>query len=244
MIKLFEKEQIDDLEYKGLRIIQREGCYHFTSDSVLLANLVKARKSDRVLDMGTGSGIIAILIAGKTLAKEIVGIDIQSIMVDMATRSVELNNLQDRVQIKELDINEATKALGYNSFDIVVCNPPYTKESAGALSNSEHVNICRREVRVTLDKIIENASKLVKSGGYFYIIHKAERLAEVIKLMIDNNFAPKLLYNVHPKQHLDADTIIIQAKKDANQNMKIKTIVIYENDNTYSEFAKKLYKKE
>lgn len=240
---LNDGEQLDDLEYKGLQIIQREGYYHFTSDSVLLANLTNIPLNAKVLDMGTGSGIIAILIAAKSKAKSVVGIDIQDDMIDMARRSIEINNLNN-VRIEKIDIIDAPLQLGFDNFDIVVTNPPYMKVLSGDMSEAEHINISKREVKVTLEQIIVSASKLLKFGGKFYMIHKAERLAEIINIMCKYNLIPKKLINIQPKADKAVDTIIIEGKKGAAFGMTVEALIVYNDDNSYTDKAAKLYSKE
>lgn len=236
-------ERLDDLEYKGLKIIQREGLYHFTSDSVLLANIVKVRNGDRVLDMGTGSGIIAILIAAKNQVT-VTGIDIQNVMVDMAMRSVEMNNLQHKVKILKQDIKSAPKELGYDSYDVVVSNPPYSKLNSGDMNAQDNISISRHEVMINLEQLIESAAKLVKFGGKFFLIHKAERLAEIIELMCRYNLTPKKLINILPKSNKAVDTVIVEGKKGAKHGMKIEALTVYNDDNTMTKAAAKLYSKE
>lgn len=241
---LSDGERLDDLEYKRLKIIQREGLYHFTSDSVLLANLVKVYKGAKVLDLGTGSGIIAILIAAKTEAASVTGIEIQEEMADMASRSVEYNGLSDRVKILKLDIKDAASYFGGESFDIVVVNPPYGRLNSGDTADSLNIRISKTELKITLQEIILNAAKLLRFGGRFYIVHKAERLAETVSLMDRHNLTVKKITNIQPKAGKSVDTVIIEGKKGAKQGMKAEILVVYNQDNSYTREAAKLYAKE
>ncbi|MGI6702010.1 MAG: tRNA1(Val) (adenine(37)-N6)-methyltransferase [Christensenellales bacterium] len=243
-MNLIQGETLDDLEYKGLKIIQRDGYYHFTSDSVLLANLAKIRKGARVLDIGAGSGIISILIAAKTQAGEVVGVEIQQEMADMAVRSVKLNNLEDRVKIINSDIRDARGEIEYESFDAVVTNPPYLKVSSGEMSGAPNIDISRRELNITLEEIIFYGARYLKFGGSFSMVHKAERLGEIIYIMTEHSLIPKRLILVLPKRGFDADTVIITGKKGAKHGMKAEVLTVYNPDNTMTREASRLYNKE
>jgi len=241
---LLEDERLEDLEYKGIKIIQREGYYRFTSDSVLLSNLADIRKGSKVLDMGTGSGIIAILIAVKKDVSKVIGIEIQDVMADMAERSVQFNNLSDKIEIIKSDIKDAPGYFGHGSFDYVVVNPPYGKPDSGEISGVEHIDISKKELKITLEEIIESASKVLKYGGKMSIINKADRLAEIISLMVKYNLIPKKLINIMPKADKSVDTVVVEAKKGAKHGMTIDTLIVYNQDNTMTKESAKLYNKE
>lgn len=206
------EERIDELEIDGLKILQSSEEYCFTSDSVILANLVKASAKDKVLDLCSGSGIIATLIAAKTKAKEITGIEIQPGLADRANRSVSFNNLESRIKIFCMDAKDAARKLGHGSQDIVVCNPPYYRLGEGEMSNKSEIAICRHEVAITLKEIIEVSSKVLKYGGKLYIISKADRLSELICLLAHNKLEPKTLYSIQPAKNKAVDTVIVIAK--------------------------------
>ncbi len=241
MIKLLEDECFEDLEYQGLKIIQHKKGYRFTSDAVLLANTVKVLPNSNIVDLGTGSGIIAILIAKKTKAKQIIGVEIQNRLYDMARRSVIYNNLGDRIKLINKPIQNIYREIG-NNFDIVVCNPPYQK--ADCNKQPTEIEICRQEYLITLGEVIENGGKLLKFGGMFYLIIKSTRLAETIYLMKQNNVEPKKLTMVQPKANKAIDTVIIEAKKGARPYLIIpKPLVVYNDDGTLTDVAKELYGK-
>ncbi len=221
---LMSGERLDDLEFKGMHIISHKDKYCFTSDSVMLANLVKAAKADTVVDLCTGGGIIAILIAAKTSAKRVIGVEIQSDMADMASRSVTMNNLSDRVNILNNDVIDICKIIGYGSVDIVVCNPPYYKVSEGVARQNECIAIARHEILLPLEDMIKSASELVKFGGMFYMIHKSERLAEAIVLLSKYALQPKILYNITTNGGNVCDTFIIVCKKGGKTGVKVHNI--------------------
>ena len=188
---LNENERLDDLEYKGMRLIQDKNGYCFTSDAVLLAGLVRAGKNDVVVDFGCGNGVVALLVAGKTTAKSVVGIEMQEGAYKLAVRNVQLNAMQDRVKIVGDDIINADKVLGKESVSVVVCNPPYFEKNSGQKRVSESVALSRHESTCCLDDIVAKASEVLKYGGKLWMIHKCERMAEVLTSMSNHNLEPK-----------------------------------------------------
>lgn len=218
-------ERLDDLDYKGMYIISHKDKYCFTSDAVMLANLVTAGCRDTVVDLCTGGGIIALLIAAKTSVKKVIGVEIQHDMADMASRSVTLNNLYDRVEILNADVIGISRILSHGSADIVVCNPPYYKINEGAARLNECIAIARHEILLPLEDMIKSASELVKYGGAFYMVHKSERLAEAIVLLCKYNLEPKILYNITTGTSDIADTFIIVCKKGAKTGLKVHNII-------------------
>lgn len=243
-MNLKENEILEDLEYKGFKIIQNKNMYRFNSDSIFLANSVSVKSGSRVLDMGTGSSIIATIIAMKSRASEVIGIDIQNEFIDMATRTAVYNKLEDKLKIVKCDIKDCTKEFANNSFDIITINPPFAKAEVGKVSENEHFNICRREIKVSLEEIISNASKLLKFGGKFYIINKANRFAEVVELLCKYKLTPKIATMIYPKENKNADTFILECKKGAKHYMDIKKLIVYDNDNNYTKQAREYYDKE
>ncbi|HHT84042.1 MAG TPA: tRNA1(Val) (adenine(37)-N6)-methyltransferase [Clostridiales bacterium] len=237
---LKENEKFESLDYKGLEIIQSKNGYRFTSDAVLLANTVKALPGQRAVDLGTGSGIIAILIAAKTQVKEVIGVEIQKRLADMAKRSVEHNNLSSKIKIINKPLQGIYKELG-NNFDIVVCNPPY-QTLTSKKDNPDEEDICRYEYAVTLKEIMECAQKLLKFGGNFYIINKAKRLSEMIYFMKEHKIEPKKITLIQPKPDKSIDTVIVEGKKGAKSSLVIpKPLVVYNEDGTFTDEVKRMY---
>lgn len=238
---LKENERLDDLEYKSLFIIQNKDGYCFTSDSVLLANSVRVLPKQRVVDLGTGSGVIALLLAGKTKAEKIYGIEIQKSLADMAERSVFYNKLQERVEIINDKMQGIHKKIGSN-FDVVVTNPPY--ERAPEKPEFSEQDICKCECTVTLEEVTESASKLLKHGGLFYMVNKAKRLAEMMYLMKKYNIEPKRLIFVQPKASKEPDTVIVEAKKGGKPHLTVeKPLIVYNEDGSMTEEARRIYGK-
>lgn len=238
-----EGERIDDLQYDGLRIIQNPSLYCFTSDAVLLANFVKATKKDVVVDLGTGSGIIATIVATKTNAKKVYGVEIQPYMSDMASRSVKLNGLEDKIEIINRPMQTAFEVLGKESCSVVTCNPPYQKIGAGEKQLTEEIAISRHEVKVTLEEIVVSASTLLKYGGKFYVIHQAKRLAELTYLLEKHNLRVKKITMIQPKANKNVDTVIVEATKFGKVGLIIPPpLVVFNDDGTPTREVEKIYR--
>lgn len=217
---LKDGERLDDLQYNNMYIIQDPNGYCFTSDAVILANNVTVKKGDRVCDLGTGSGIIPILMTAKTDLSQAVGLELIDRQVDMATRSVEYNNLQDRVKIVHGDIKEADKIFGTGVFDLVVSNPPYGIVGTGEMKQDSWIARSRYEITVTLEEVVRSASKLVRYGGRVAIINKADRLAEMMCLMTKYGIEPKKLINIFRKGD-QADTVIVEGARGGKKGIKV-----------------------
>ena len=238
-------ERLDDLEYGGFKIIQNPSLYCFTSDAVLLANMCKVGSKDTVVDLGTGSGIIATIIATKFNPKKVYGIEIQECLYDMAKRSVELNELTDKIEIINAPMQDAPKLLGKESVTRVVCNPPYQKLGNGVTQEKDELAICRHEIKVTLEEIVNVARDLLKFGGKFYIVHQAKRLSELIYLLEKNNLKVKQINMIQPKASKNVDTVIVEAVKGGNDGLIIPPPIIVNNDdNSITEKVKGFYRKD
>ena len=242
---LKEGERIDDLEYKGLKIIQNKDGFCFGIDSVLISNFAKdMRKGSTVLDLGTGTGIISILLSKKQDNLKIYGIEIQEDVAEMASRSVRLNNLQDSISI----INDNLKNLGNhfepNSIDVIVTNPPYKKNNTG-LKNDDYRNlVSRHEIECTLEDIISISKKLLKDKGEIYMINRAERLVDIVSCMRNYKLEPKVIRFVHSKQNEKPNLVLIKAVKNAGEFLKIeKPLVVYRDDGEYTDEILEIYNK-
>lgn len=233
---LNENEQIDDLHYKGLKLIQKDGGFRFGIDAVLLANFAKTSKASRIVDLGTGTGIIAVLLAGKTEAEHITGVEILPEMAEMAKRSILLNNLENRVDILNIDLKECVKLLGYECADMVVSNPPYVDSGCGLLNNSGEKAVARHEILCTLDDVVSTAASLLKNKGQLNIVHRPERLADVICTMRKYSLEPKLMQLVYPGEGKSPNLVMIRGYKDGNKQMKVlEPLYIYNRDGSYSQ---------
>ena len=198
MSNLLPGERIDELQRNGYRIIQNPERFCFGMDAVLLSGFARAKKQERCLDLGCGNGIIPILMEAKTEGKHFTGLEIQPESADMARRSVALNGLQDRIDIVEGDIKDASKIFGASSFHVVTTNPPYMTAQHGLTNVYEAKTIARHEVLCNLEDIIRESARLLMPGGRFYMVHRPFRLAEIISLMVQYRMEPKRMRLVYP----------------------------------------------
>lgn len=239
---LLENERIDDLQFKGLKIIQKKNGFCFGVDAVLLSNFTDIRKNDAVIDLGTGSGIIPILLAGKTGAGRITGLEIQPDMCEMAERSVMLNNLGDRVRIFNGDIKNSIEYFGPSSFNVVVTNPPYISKGGGLLNPSDTKAVSRHEILCTLEDVIKTGARLLAPGGRFAMVHKPERLVDILCLMRQYCIEPKFLRFVHPSPYKKPDMLLIKGARDGNPELKVLApLYVYDARGDYSDEIKEIY---
>lgn len=242
---LKENERIDDLQYKGLKIIQNTKGFCFGIDSVILSDFAKSiKKESKVVDLGTGTGIIGLLLCKKTELKEIVGIEIQEEVAKMATRSIKLNNLEDKFAILNMDINKIfdNKSLEKNQFDVIVMNPPYKEIGTGKINDIDNKIISRHEIKATLSDFLRIASNLLKDKGEIYMVHKPERMPDIIQKMRENKIEPKEIKVVYPNKNADASLILIKGIKGANKFFKIlEPLYIYEENGEYTAQIKEIY---
>ena len=215
-IELKENERIDDLEYKGLKIIQNRNGFCFGIDSVLLSDFAKnMKKNSVVMDIGTGTGIIGLLLCKKTNLKKIYGIEIQKEVAEMAERSIKLNGLENKFKVLNININESERYFVNNQIDVIVTNPPYKKNNTGLKNISESKLISRHEVKCTLEDIIEKSYIILKDLGQFFMVHRAERLVDIMFLLRNNKLEPKEIRFVHSKQNEKPNLVLIKAVKNA-----------------------------
>jgi tRNA1(Val) A37 N6-methylase TrmN6 len=242
---LKEDERIDDLQCKGLKIIQNPKGFCFGVDAVLLSNFCEIKRDAKAVDLGTGTGIIPILIAGKSSAKKIYGIEIQKEVADMAKRSVKLNNLEDRIDIINEDLKNIEALIEVNSIDVVVSNPPYMN-SGGGLENPEDLKaISRHEIKCTLEDVIKTASRLLKHNGHFYLVHRPHRLADIMCLCRKYKLEPKKLRFVHPNRNKKPNLLLLKCIKAAKPELKfLDPLYVYNEDGSYTNELYEIYRKE
>ncbi len=241
-VEIYESERIDDLQYKGLKIIQKKDGFCFGIDAVLLANFADVRNGASVLDIGSGTGIIPILIAGKTKAKTITGLEIQPDMVEMACRSVEMNGLGDRVKIINGDIKCWPEYFKPSSFDVVVSNPPYMNWGGGIVNPSDAKAVARHEILCTLEDVISAAARLLIPGGQFAMVHRPERLVEIVWLMRKYNLEPKYLRFVHPSPRKKPNLILIKGNRGGRPYLKMMDpLYVYDENGKYSDEINRIY---
>lgn len=235
MVELKEGERLDDLQRNGYQIIQSPEKFCFGMDAVLLSGFASAPEGGRVLDLGTGTGIIPILMAAKTDAKELIGLEIQEESADMAQRSVVLNDLQDKVRIVQGDIKEAGHIFDAASFDVVTSNPPYMIGGHGLKNPDGPKAIARHEVLCDLDDVIRAAARCLKSGGKFYMVHRPFRLAEIMVLMHEYKVEPKRMQLVYPYADKEPNMVLIEGARGGRSRLTVeKPLIIYEAPGKYT----------
>ena len=245
-MELKENERIDDLEFKNLKIIQNKEGFCFGIDSVLLSDFAKnIRHNSKVIDLGTGTGIINILLSGKTKASELVGVEIQDEVAEMAGRSIEFNNLQDKIKIINENILNLNKIYKEKSFDVVVTNPPYKKANTGLINEENKKIISRHEITASLEDFIHIASYLLKDYGEFYMVHRADRLVDIFEAMRKEKIEPKLIKFVYPNKNKKTNLVLIKGVKNGNPFLEFeKNLYVYNDDGTYTDEILKIYNKE
>lgn len=243
-VSLKETERIDDLQLKGLKIIQDKNGFCFGIDAVLLANFAKVKRGARVVDLGTGTGIIPTLIAGKSEAKQIIGVEIQEDVYEMATRSVKLNNLEDRVEIINADIKNIDKELEVNGYHVVTSNPPYM-HTDGIKNPNDKKAISRHEVKCNLEDVIRAASRLTMPRGKFFMIHRPTRLVDIITLGRQYKLEPKVLQFVHPRPKKAPNLVLVEFVKSGRPELKIlDPLYVYGEDGKYTKEIEDIYSNE
>jgi len=241
-IQLKENERIDDLQLSGLKMIQNSKAFCFGMDAVLLSGFAKAKPGDSVLDLGTGTGIIPILLSAKTQAGKLIGLEIQPESAEMAGRSVALNALSERVQIVTGDIREARMLFGASVFDVVTCNPPYMIADHGIPNPADEKTIARHEVLCTLEDVVSQASAVLKPGGHFYLVHRPFRLAEIITKMCAHRLEPKRMRLVYPYADKEPVMVLLEGVRGGKARMTVeKPLIIYREPGVYSEELRRDY---
>ncbi len=239
-------ERIDQLISQGIQIIQSPDVFSFSLDAVLLSNFPRLPKKGIIVDLCAGNGAVGLFISSKTQAK-IIGIELQEKLADMAARSIQLNHLEQKVSIRQMDLKDSTNVIDPDSVDLVVCNPPYFKESALTNKNpNPHLAIARHEIHTTLEEVIETSAKLLKMNGRLALVHRPERFLEILQLMEKNRIAPKIIRFVYPKANKEANTILIEGIKDGKPNgiRFLPPLFVYGGDNQYlPEIREMLYGK-
>lgn len=232
---LKEHERIDDLQRSGYRIIQNPEKFCFGMDAVLLSGFAKAKEGDKLLDLGTGTGIIPLLLEAKTEAAHICGLEIQTESADMARRSVALNHLENKITIIEGDIKGADQLFSAASFDVITCNPPYMIGQHGLQNPDAPKAIARHEILCTLEDVLRVTAKLLKPGGNFYMVHRPFRLAEIMTLLVQYRLEPKRMQLVYPFVDKEPNMVLLEANRGGKSRMTVeKPLIVYESKGVYT----------
>jgi len=241
-IKLKDNERIDDLQRNGYQIIQNRDGFCFGMDAVLLSGFAKVKPEEKAIDLGTGTGIIPILLEAKNQGLHYTGLEIQEEVADMAARSVALNHLEDKISIIRGDIKEASRLFGAASFDVVTSNPPYMNDAHGLKNPDLPKAISRHEVLCTLQDVTREAARLLRPGGRFYLVHRPHRLIEIITALKSVGMEPKRMKMVHPFVDKEANMVLIEAVRGGRSMIKVEApVVVYKEPGVYTDEIYTIY---
>lgn len=241
-IELKVGERLDDLHRNQYKIIQNPSKFCFGMDAVLLSGYAQVKKEECVLDLGTGTGIIPILLEAKTEGRHFTALEIQKESVDMAKRSVCMNRLEEKISIVHGDIKEASNLFGKSTFDVVTTNPPYINDNHGIINPEMPKAIARHEILCTLEDVIQEAASVLKTGGRFYMVHRPFRLIEIVTILTKYKLEPKRMRFVHPSLEKEPNMVLIEAIKGAKSMVKIeKPLIVYESPNKYTKEIYDIY---
>lgn len=231
-----EHERLDELHRNGYKIIQDPGRFCFGMDAVLLSGFAKVKPKEKALDLGTGTGIIPILLEGKTDGEHFTALEIQEESADMARRSVAYNHLEAKIDIVTGDIKDASKIFGASSFDVVTTNPPYMIGQHGIVNGTDAKTIARHEVLCSLDDILRESARVLKPKGRFYMVHRPFRLAEIFSKMIEYKIEPKRMKLVYPFVDKEPNMVLIEGLRGGNSRLTVeKPLIVYKEPGKYTD---------
>ncbi|HSL94248.1 MAG TPA: tRNA1(Val) (adenine(37)-N6)-methyltransferase, partial [Bacillota bacterium] len=232
----------DELQRGGLSVIQSDDHFPFSIDAVLLAHFATLRLRDRVVDLGTGCAVIPLIMSTRSPHAIVTGLELSPAAADMATRSIRLNRLENRISILQGDIREVRNTMPVGSVDLVTANPPYLPIGTGDISPADGRSMARHELYCTLDDVIKAAGWLLRTGGKFALVHRPERLAEIISLCAAVRLEPKRMRLVHPMRGRDANIVLLEAVKNGKPGMRVEPVIyVHRSDGTYTEEIVTLY---
>lgn len=237
-----ENERLDELHRNGYYIIQDPKRFCFGMDAVLLSGFARAKRGERVIDLGTGTGIIPILMEAKTEAEDFTALEIQEESADMARRSVMYNHLENRINVVTGDIKDASKIFGASSFDVITTNPPYMIGEHGISCATDAKAIARHEVLCDLDDILRESAKLLRPGGRFYMVHRPFRLAEIFSKMIAYKIEPKRMKLVYPYVDKEPNMVLIEGLRGGKSRLNVeKPLIVYKEQGVYTDEIYDIY---
>lgn len=237
-----EGERLDDLQIKGYEIIQSPGRFCFGMDAVLLSSYANVRKNERALDLGTGTGILPILLEAKNEGLHYTGLEIQEESADMARRSVRYNGLEEKIDIITGDIREASGIFGPASFQVVTVNPPYMIGEHGLKNENEALYIARHEALCTLEDVLKESARLLPPRGRFYMVHRPFRLPEILSKMSAYRIEPKRMRLVYPRVDREPNMVLIEGLRGGNPRMQAEPpLIVYEKDGSYTDELRRIY---
>lgn len=238
-------ERLDDLQNGEYRLIQKRGTFCFGTDTVLLADFARPRKRERIVDLGCGNGAIAILLAAHQKDAVVDAVEIQADMADMAARSVQLNQLDERIKVHLCDMRSAWKQIGREKCALAVCNPPYGAQGAALLSESEAKRIARHEGDLSPEDVAASAAALLKFGGRFCVVFPAPRAFEMMAAMQESNLAPKRIRTIHARPSRAPKVVLIEAVKGGGSGLHwMEPLILANEDGSPSAEWKRIYGQE
>lgn len=241
-IELKEGERLDELHRNDYRIIQNSRKFCFGMDAVLLSGFARVKPGERALDLGTGTGIIPILLRGKTEGRDFTGLEIQEESADMARRSVAYNHLEESVSIVTGDIKEAAALFGAASFDVVTCNPPYMTGNHGLVNPEQPKAVARHEILCTLEDVVGQTARVLRPGGRFYLVHRPFRLAEILTLLVRYKLEPKRMRLVYPFVDKEPNMVLIEALSGGKSRITVeKPLIVYKKQGVYTDEIYDIY---
>ena len=241
-INLKDKERLDELQRNGYKIIQNPDKFCFGMDAVLLCAFARAKKTDTLLDLGTGTGIIPLLMEARYGCSHLTGLEIQPESADMAARSVALNGLEEKIEIVTGDIKEADKIFASASFDCITCNPPYMIGQHGLTNPEEPKAIARHELLCAFRDVARQAGKLLKPGGHFFLVHRPFRLAEIIVTLSEYSLEPKRMQLVYPYEDKEPNMVLLEAVRGGKPRMTVeKPLIVFESPGVYRAEIRDIY---
>lgn len=237
-----EGERLDDLQIKGYQIIQSPGRFCFGMDAVLLSSFAKVKKQERALDLGTGTGILPILLEAKNEGTHYTGLEIQEESADMARRSVEYNGIGDKIDVVTGDIRKASEIFGAASFHVITVNPPYMIGEHGLKNENQALYIARHEILCTLEDVLRESARLLKPKGRFYMVHRPFRLPEILAGMSAYRIEPKRMRLVHPYVDKEPNMVLVEGLRGGNPRMKVDPpLIVYQKDGSYTQELLQIY---
>ena len=241
-VNIGKDESIDDLQLNGLQLIQKEQGFRFGVDAVLLSHFANVKKKHRVIDLCTGTGIVSFLVYGKYKPQEVIGLEIQDDMVEMANRSSLLNDTTDIVKFVHGDLKDKALLDSLGKFDVLTVNPPYKLNNAGIVNPDDKLAIARHEVMCTLEDVIIAARRLLKDNGRMFIVHRPERLADIFGLMRKYKIEPKRVRMVQPNTKKAPNIVLVEGQRDGGAFLKWEeTLYVYDDNGNYSEEIDRIY---
>ena len=236
---IHDNEKVEDLGLKGYKVIQSKDGFCFGSDAVLLSRFAKIKKGARVLDMCTGTGIIPVLLWGLCDLAQIDAVEIVPEVSDMAKRTMELNNLEDKIRVHNADLKDVKEMFGAHSFDVVTCNPPYMNVGGGLVNPKDKLAIARHEIMCTLDDVVKSANDVLKPCGKLFMVHRADRMCDVISTFRKYKIEPKRLAVVYPSEGKAASLILVEGARGGKAQLKLESaIFMYDKDGNYLQSLK------